>query len=98
MSEYKPIDECKTVVELLAIPKRWAKNPGPRCNCYRGDKWHTLGRYNDRAFCRIERSTNNAEDLDNLAAWVAGHLAVHVAAASKANYQPGFADWNDGGF
>lgn len=33
MSEYKPIDECKTVVELLAIPKRWAKNPGPRCDC-----------------------------------------------------------------
>lgn len=65
------------------------------CNCYRGDKWHTLGRYNDRAFCRISRSTNNAEDLDSLAAWIAGHLAVHVAAASKANFQQSLAAWNE---
>lgn len=25
MSEYKPIDECKTVEELLADPARWTK-------------------------------------------------------------------------
>lgn len=66
------------------------------CNCHRGDKWHALPRYNDRTFCRIARSTMNADDLGNLAAWVAGHLAVHVAAASKANFQQSLAEWNDG--
>lgn len=66
------------------------------CNCHRGDKWHALPRYNDRTYCRLNRSTVNADDLTMLAEWIAGHLAVHVAAASKANYQPSFADWNTG--
>lgn len=36
MSEYKPIDECKTVYEILEDPKRWGQKSAvdqPGCEC-----------------------------------------------------------------
>lgn len=84
MSEYKPIDECKTVAELLADPARWTK--GDSARDHRG---HGVASIHPDACCFcVLGAMSRIYEIGTRAYNDAKHRLGLVASF-------GFASWND---
>ncbi len=68
MSKYKPIDECFTLAELFADPKRWKLGgfgPDAWCILYGIDKLYAELRYRNAAYRRVLAHLQSTCDMKN---------------------------------